>query len=179
MKMAVVPGKKACRKKYYPGDPAKEVLKVAIEGDVVLLNEVLQELSSSDRASVLKATVSSETGFTILHYVVWRARDYTYVSYNVFNCLIENEVDVNVRSADSKCTSLMTASEVNDLTVMKFLLEHSADVHLKDKCGLTSLHYALIDVPDGLIACDVLKCLLENGADINAITTTPPPPDAS
>ena len=59
MKMAVVPAKKACRKKYYPGDPAKKVPKVAIEGDVVLLNEVLQELSSSDGASVLKATVSS------------------------------------------------------------------------------------------------------------------------
>ena len=168
--MAAVPAKRACRRRYYPGDPTKEVVKAAIEGDVVLLNEVLQELSSSDRASILKATISSETGFTILHHVAWRAQDYRYASNNVLNCLIENGADVNVRSADSKCTPLMTASEVNDLTVIKFLLEHGADVHLKDKNGLTSLHYAVIEVPDGLIACDVLKCLLENGADINALT---------
>ena len=168
--MAAVPAKRACRRRYYPGDPTKEVVKAAIEGDVVLLNEVLQELSSSDRASILKATISSETGFTILRHVAWRAQDYRYASNNVLKCLIENGADVNVRSADSKCTPLMTASEVNDLTVIKFLLEHGADVHLKDKCGLTSLHYAVEDVPDGLIACDVLKCLLENGADINALT---------
>ena len=168
--MAAVPAKRACRRRYYPGDPTKEVVKAAIEGDVVLLNEVLQELSSSDRASILKATISSETGFTILHHVAWRAQDYRYASSNVLKCLIENGADVNVRSADSKCTPLMTASEVNDLTVIKILLEHGADVHLKDKNGLTSLHYAVIDVPDGLIACDVLKCLLENGADINALT---------
>ena len=168
--MAAVPAKRVCRRRYYPGDPTKEVVKAAIEGDVVLLNEVLQELSSSDRASILKATISSETGFTILHHVAWRAQDYRYVSNNVLKCLIENGADVNVRSADSKCTPLMTASEVNDLTVIKFLLEHGADVHLKDKDGSTSLHYAVIDVPDGLIACDVLKCLLENGADINALT---------
>ena len=168
--MAAVPAKRACRRRYYPGDPTKEVVKAAIEGDVVLLNEVLQELSSRDRASILKATISSETGFTILHHVAWRAQDYRYASNNVLNCLIENGADVNVRSADSKCTPLMTASEVNDLTVIKFLLEHGADVHLKDKNGLTSLHYAVIEVPDGLIACDVLKCLLENGADINALT---------
>ena len=168
--MAAVPAKRACRRKYYPGDPTKEVVKAAIQGDVVLLNEVLQELSSSDRASVLKATISSETGFTVLHHVAWRAQVYRYASNNVLNCLIENGADVNVRSADSKCTPLMTASEVNDLTVIKFLLEHGADVHLKDKNGLTSLHYAVIDVPDGLIACEVLKCLLENGADINALT---------
>ena len=168
--MAAVPAKRACRRRYYPGDPTKEVVKAAIEGDVVLLNEVLQDLSSSDRASILKATISSETGFTILHHVAWRAQDYRYASNNVLNCLIENGADVNVRSADSKCTPLMTASEVNDLTVIKFLLEHGADVHLKDKNGLTCLHYAVIDVPDGLIACDVLKCLLENGADISALT---------
>ena len=168
--MAAVPAKRACRRRYYPGDPTKEVVKAAIEGDVVLLNEVLQELSSSDRASILKATISSETGFTILHHVAWRAQDYRYASSNVLKCLIENGADVNVRSADSKCTPLMTASEVNDLTVIKILLEHGADVHLKDKNGLTSLHYAVKDVPDGLIACEVLKCLLENGADINALT---------
>lgn len=142
--MAAVPAKRACRRRYYPGDPTKEVVKAAIEGDVVLLNEVLQELSSSDRASILKATISSETGFTILHHVAWRAQDYRYASSNVLKCLIENGADVNVRSADSKCTPLMTASEVNDLTVIKILLEHGADVHLKDKNGLTSLHYAVI-----------------------------------
>ena len=168
--MAAEPAKGACRRRHYPGDPTKEVVKAAIEGDIVLLNEVLQELSSSDRASVLKATISSETGFTILHHVAWRAQVYRYASNNVLNCLIENGADVNVRSAVSKCTPLMTASEVNDLTVIKFLLEHGADVHLKDKNGLTSLHYAVKNVPDRLIACEVLKCLLKNGADINALT---------
>ena len=168
--MAAVPAKKACRRRYHPGDPAKEVLWAAVKGDVVLLKEVLQELSSSDRASVLKATDDSTSGFTVLHYVAMRAQDYRYASNHVLNCLIENKVDVNVRTEDRKCTPLMIASEVKDLTVIKFLLEHGADVHLKDKYGLTCLHYAVTDVPDGLIACDVLKCLLENGADINALT---------
>ena len=168
--MAAVPAKKVCRRRYHPGDPAKEVLWAAVKGDVVLLKEVLQELSSSDRASVLKATDDSTSGFTVLHYVAMRAQDYRYASNQVLNCLIENKVDVNVRTEDRKCTPLMVAGEVKDLTVIKFLLEHGADVHLKDKYGLTCLHYAVTDVPDGLIACDVLKCLLENGADINALT---------
>ena len=81
--MAAVPAKRACRRRYYPGDPTKEVVKAAIEGDAVLLNEVLQELSSSDRASILKATISSETGFTILHHVAWRAQDYRYAVFSL------------------------------------------------------------------------------------------------
>lgn len=60
------PGRKRRRRSKYPDDLTGEVLEIIANGDVVLLNEVLQGISSIERACVLKATNinSSFLGYT-------------------------------------------------------------------------------------------------------------------
>lgn len=76
---------------------------------------------------------------------------------------------MNVLSAERKCTPLMIASEFKDLTGAKFLLEHGANVDLQDEYGCISLPYALKGISSDT-SYDAMKCLLENGADVNAPT---------
>ena len=68
------PARKRHRGSKYSDDPARELLEVIANGDAVVLNRVLQEMSSIERACVLKAaTVNSHSlgcagGDTALHY---------------------------------------------------------------------------------------------------------------
>ena len=165
------PARKRRRGSKYSDDPARELLEVIANGDAVVLNRVLQEMSSIERACVLKAaTVNSHSlgcarGDTALHYAV----SLDYCSCDVLNCLIENGADVNVRKEYSKRTPLMIAAHCKNLNAVEFLLKHGAIVDVQDKRNKSSLHYG---VEGALLSSDtsfdVVSCLLNHGADINA-----------
>lgn len=165
------PARKRRRGSKYSDDPTRKVREVIADGDAVLLNKVLQEMSSIERACVLKAaTVNSRSlgcasGNTALLYAVSLNR----CSCDVLNCLIENGADVNVRTEYSKCTPLMIAARRNNLNAVEFLLKHGAIVDLQDKRNKSSLHYGVDRASfTGDTSFDVLSCLLNHGADINA-----------
>ena len=165
------PARKRRRGSKYSDDPARELLEVIANGDAVVLNRVLQEMSSMERACVLKAaTVNSHSlgcarGDTALHYAV----SLDYCSCDVLNCLIENGADVNVRKEYSKRTPLMIAAHCKNLNAVEFLLKHGAIVDVQDKRNKSSLHYGVEGaLLSGDTSFDVVSCLLNHGADINA-----------
>ena len=165
------PARKRRRRSKYSDDSTRKVLEVIANGDAVVLNEVLQEMSSIERACVLKAaTVNSHSlgcarGDTALHYAV----SLDYCSCDVLNCLIENGADVNVRKEYSKRTPLMIAAHCKNLNAVEFLLKHGAIVDVQDKRNKSSLHYGVEGaLLSGDTSFDVVSCLLNHGADINA-----------
>ena len=165
------PARKRRRGSKYSDDPARELLEVIANGDAVILNRVLQEMSSIERACVLKAaTVNSHSlgcarGDTALHYAV----SLDYCSCDVLNCLIENGADVNVRKEYSKRTPLMIAAHCKNLNAVEFLLKHGAIVDVQDKRNKSSLHYGVEGaLLSGDTSFDVVSCLLNHGADLNA-----------
>ena len=165
------PARKRRRGSKYSDDPARELLEVIANGDAVVLNRVLQEMSSIERACVLKAaTVNSHSlgcarGDTALHYAV----SLDYCSCDVLNCLIENGADVNVRKEYSKRTPLMIAAHCKNLNAVEFLLKHGAIVDVQDKRNKSSLHYGVEGaLLSGDTSFDLVSCLLNHGADINA-----------
>ena len=85
---------------------------------------------------------------------------------DVLRCLVENRADVNARM-DSNLTALMIASKNGHINVVKYLIEHGANIEFQDEDGSRALHYAVCHKSD---SCDVLKCLLEKGAEVNAQT---------
>ena len=165
------PARKRRRGSKYSDDPPRELLEVIANGDAVVLNRVLQEMSSIERACVLKAaTVNSHSlgcarGDTALHYAV----SLDYCSCDVLNCLIENGADVNVRKEYSKRTPLMIAAHCKNLNAVEFLLKHGAIVDVQDKRNKSSLHYGVEGaLLSGDTSFDVVSCLLNHGADLNA-----------
>ena len=182
----------------YPGDPTRQLFEAAKSGNAVVLSEFLEQMNTSERASALETKTTYEKKFTPLlvaaeygkldcvkvllrHNADTEARgDYgnshegctaLYVAaskghIDVLSCLVENGADINARTKDN-CTPLMIASRLGFLDAVTFLVEHGADIDLKDKHGNTALHYA---VRRGLGSCDILLCLVKNGADVDACT---------
>lgn len=86
---------------------------------------------------------------------------------DVLRSLIENGADINASTADN-CTPLMIAIEKGNINVATFLIEHGANVDLKDDRGDTALHYAvsryiLHNCNDSLKFC---SCLIKHGATV-------------
>ena len=107
-------------------------------------------------------TIKDKCGYTALHRACIIYHD---CSPEVLSCLIENGADVNL-STDNNRTPLMTACEYGHVNTVTFLIEHGANVNLQDRDGLTAVHYAV----RGSQACEILSCLMENGADVDAKT---------
>ena len=85
---------------------------------------------------------------------------------DVLSCLIENGADVNACS-DDQSTPLMIAAKYGHLKAVNFLIKHGSNIDLRDKRGDQALHHAIREKDD---SCDVLRCLIDNGADVNACT---------
>ena len=83
--------------------------------------------------------------------------------FDVVSCLVENGADVN-SPENNNLTPLMMACKSGHVNVVTFLVEHGARVHLQDKVGKTALHYAI----KGHNNREIMRCLIENGADVNA-----------
>jgi ankyrin repeat protein len=121
-------------------------------------------------------------------------------NYKMLNLLLENGSKVNEKNNRGH-TPLFNATSISDLKMVILLLDHGADVHISDVCNWTPLCEAcfrgdtiiaklLIAKTDGdhindmdnagrtalMIATkykrvDVVKLLIENGADINKINS--------
>jgi len=114
--------------------------------------------------------VQDRDGKTALHYAVpHRGSSHHFTSCEVFSCLVENGANVN-SSANDSCTPLMLAISNGHLNGAIFLTEHGTDVNVQDRGGKTALHYAVQRYNSSHHSewCEVLSCLVENGADVNA-----------
>ena len=105
--------------------------------------------------------LQDEDGGTALHFA---CRSHT--SLEILSCLIENGASINA-CTNCKVTPLMMAVENCHKDVVSFLIEHEANVDLQDEDGDTALHFACNSDHASL---EILSCLIENGASINACT---------
>jgi hypothetical protein len=72
-----------------------------------------------------------------------------------------SELNINSTSKTYKQTPLMKASSWGDEKAVRYLLEHGAQINLRDKLGRTALHLTIRPAH-----VETLKLLLEYGADI-------------
>ncbi|CAH3163698.1 unnamed protein product [Porites evermanni] len=83
--------------------------------------------------------------------------------------LLEKGAQVNACN-EAHCTPLMIASRKGHANVVKLLIEREADLALKDRDGQTAIHYAAQKYYRDGNSVEILSCLIENGADVNART---------
>ena len=105
--------------------------------------------------------LQDEDGDTALHF----ACNSDHASLEILSCLIENGANINA-CTDFKITPLMMAVQNCRKYVVSFLIEHGANVDLQDEDGDTALHFAC----RSHASLEILSCLIENGASINACT---------
>ena len=105
--------------------------------------------------------LQDEDGDTALHFACR-----SHASLEILSCLIENGASINA-CTNCKVTPLMMAVENCHKDVVSFLIEHEANVDLQDEDGDTALHFACNSDHASL---EILSCLIENGASINACT---------
>ena len=104
-----------------------------------------------------------------LHYGVEGALLSGDTSFDVVSCLLNHGADINA-PMNGKYTALMMACRSQHVRLVKFLLQQGANVQVKDKDGKTALHFACeLTFTWKPASCDLLNCLTENGADINAL----------
>ena len=83
---------------------------------------------------------------------------------DILRCFIENKADVDARTGNCHCTLLIVVSKYGHTNVVNVLLQYGANVALTDKSGRTALHFAASSSDN---SCEILRCLIENGADID------------
>ena len=91
------------------------------------------------------------------------------IPFGILSSLVKNGANLNTRRKYDKCTPLMSVTQscgIYEEQLVTWLVENGADVDLQDKDGLTALHYAC--KTDN--SCEVVSCLIKNGANINACT---------
>lgn len=99
---------------------------------------------------------------------------------DIIKLLVENGADVNAKTKNGQ-TALMMASERRQINIVKLLVKNKANVHAKDRDGYTPLIMAIqprqmdIIVRQGIIIdvnakakTDIIKFLIEQGADVNS-----------
>ena len=114
--------------------------------------------------------VQDRDGKTALHYAVQHYDSSHHSEWcEVFSCLIKNGADINACAKDNY-TPLMLAITSCHLSAVIFLTEHGTDVNIQNRDGKTALHFAVQRYHSSHHSewCEVLSCLVENGADINA-----------
>ena len=99
-------------------------------------------------------------GKTALHYALGSLN----FLFEILCCLIQKGADVNTGSND-KLTPLMIAAEKGHINALTLLIKFGADADLQDKNGKTALHHAVYGSD---VSCEILSCLIEMGADVNA-----------
>ena len=83
---------------------------------------------------------------------------------DILRCFIENKADVDARTGNCHCTLLIVVSKYGHTNAVDVLLQYGANVALTDKSGRTALHFAAGSSDN---SCEILRCLIENGADID------------
>ena len=164
------------RTRKYPDDLKTEVLEAAICGDAELLNEVLGELNSAERISVLAVHKCRQ------HFLFWSALEITpliaAVESENLDCLkvllkykadIEGQGELCFLNCGKSyfhwqlCTPLCVAAAYGNLDILSFLLENGADINAAiSTTGLTPLMLAVQKYH-----INAVNHLLEQGADVN------------
>ena len=115
-------------------------------------------------------SLKSIDGMTALHHALNHYRhDYQDEQsfFEVLNCLIKNGANVNAGDNINQ-TPLMKASRECKASAVAFLVQHGADVKIQGNHGLTAFHEAVLRKDNYTISLEILCCLIQNGADINA-----------
>ena len=90
--------------------------------------------------------------------------------------LLDEYGDLNQTLGDSGSTPLMIATECKNISIMKILIEHGADINSQGFYDYAPLHYAVHQSIDSVIQTggeqgdeeiDVIEFLLINGADMH------------
>ena len=103
------------------------------------------------------------SGSTALHYA-------SEVSFDPSSCLIVKQLinrgaNINAVTNDDKLTPLMLACKNKNVSVVNCLLQNGANVVLTSDNGWTALHFVVDGFND---SSEILRSLLNNGADVNA-----------
>ncbi|HWR39287.1 MAG TPA: ankyrin repeat domain-containing protein [Patescibacteria group bacterium] len=77
------------------------------------------------------------------------------------------EAGMNPNSVTAEGTPLLTAAAAGNLEIAKLLVEKGGNVNEKDKDGMTPLMAAIFGEKDGTPKQEMVKYLLEKGADLN------------
>ena len=87
---------------------------------------------------------------------------------DILSFLVKSGADVNARSGDvdEQLTPLMIACENGKLNAVLYLIDEGAEVKLEDNSGYTALHYAATISNNNY----ALSCLIDSGANVNALT---------
>jgi ankyrin repeat protein len=99
-----------------------------------------------------------------LHIAIQHAPVLKYLLLNI------STLDVNVRNPISMMTPIFRAANMGFCDSVKVLLDHNADPDLRNDKGLNALHTAVVN---GRL--DVVRLLVQRGADVNALNTVVPP----
>lgn len=97
-----------------------------------------------------------EKGLTPFHFAA------AFLDVDIVQIMMEHGADTNVRSPEGWTPLHLAIMKSNDKTVVKYLLERGGSVHWLDTYGEPLLNYAAM-----YASCDVVKCLLEHGADLH------------
>ena len=146
-------------------NPKPKVYEAARDGTVVVLSDVLQRMSISERSTALET--KTKDGDQITTPLIIAARNGNLDSVKM---LLRYKADIEARGTvkvDDQviegCTPLWAAAATGHLDVVKLLIERNADVDGRTLTNSTPLRAAAYD---GRL--DIVNCLVENGADVNA-----------
>ncbi|XP_029197589.2 protein fem-1 homolog B-like [Acropora millepora] len=146
-------------------DPVAILYKAARDGADVVVKDVLQRMSSTERSNALETKTKDGDQFTTP--LIITARNGNLVSVKM---LLRYKADVEARGTVKieddvigGCTPLWAAAASGHLDIVKILIERNADVNGRTSSNSTPLRVAAYD---GRL--DIVSCLVENGADVNA-----------
>ena len=90
--------------------------------------------------------------------------------FDVVQYLLERGIDVDSQADTEHSTPLHLASYWGGFKVAQMLLDHGADINVRNKNGRTPLHGAVNELPDNDEECyfNAIQFLLEHGADVVA-----------
>ena len=167
-------------KKKHPNDPTREVFEAAKSGDAVLLNEILQQMNSSERTFALETNMDALLCFSATEYDTFQVTPLILAvkSGNV-DCVevllnykadmegrgdydIYDECDLPRRYSYGGCTPLFVAAAYGHLDVLRCLIENGADVNAATYDKSTPLMIA-----SGYGHVNVVTCLIEHGANMD------------
>ena len=146
-------------------NPKPKVYEAARDGTVILLSNVLEKMSISERSSALET--KTKDGDQVTTPIIIAARNGNLESVKM---LLRYKADIESRGTvkvDDQviegCTPLWAAAATGHLDVVKLLIAQNADVDGRTLTNSTPLRAAAYD---GRL--DIVSCLVENEADVNA-----------
>ena len=146
-------------------DPVAILYKAARDGADVVVKDVLQRMSSTERSNALETKTEDGDQFTTP--LIIAARNGNLVSVKM---LLRYKADMEARGTVKieddvigGCTPLWAAAASGHLDIVKILIERNADVNARTSSNSTPLRAAAY-----IGRLDIVSCLVENGADVNA-----------